>query len=381
MDKKKILILCFNDLKKDPRVSRQIELLTKEYHITTIALKKSGFEDEFIEIKKLHNKINNKLFGVFYLVLKMYQTYYNSTFNFEEVYKKISAKHYDLIISNDLNTLPFGVKISKIIKSKIIFDAHEYFPEEHNHKLYWRMLFKKYNIYLLKNNIKNINQMWSVSSGICNEYEKKYFKPVHLITNAPDKNTIKPTFNEGKVITVIHHGNADKARHIENMIDTIGSLSNKYALDLMLMANNSKRKKYLKKLKLYSKKYTNIRFINTVTKDEIIPFINKYDIGFYILSPINFNHQHALPNKIFEFIQAKLAIAIAPSLEMKKIIEKYNIGIVSKDFTVESMIESLAKLEFKEINNYKKNTLIAAEELNSKINKEKMLKLVGELMG
>ena len=55
---------------------------------------------------------------------------------------------------------------------------------------------------------------------------------------------------------------------------------------------------------------------------EIVDTIAEYDIGLFILSPINFNYYHALPNKLFEFIQARLAIAVSPSPEMARIVHR-----------------------------------------------------------
>ena len=91
--------------------------------------------------------------------------------------------------------------------------------------------------------------------------------------------------------------------------------------------------------------------------------LNNYDIGLFFVKPVTFNLLNCLPNKLFEFIQGRLAIAIGPSPEMSKIVEKHNCGFVSKDFNTNSMIELLNNLDKKNIDKAKLNSSRAAKEL------------------
>src|SRR5258706_431924 len=71
---------------------------------------------------------------------------------------------------------------------------------------------------------------------------------------------------------------------------------------------------------------------------------NEYDIGVFLLPPVNFNYQHALPNKIFEFVQARLAIVTTPNPEMKNLINTYNLGKTSMDYRPKSMAEAIMEV-------------------------------------
>ena len=94
---------------------------------------------------------------------------------------------------------------------------------------------------------------------------------------------------------------------------------------------------YYKNLESQVSQAKNTRIIPIVPFEEIIPFTSQYDIGFYILQPTNFNGDNAVPNKFFEFIQARLAIAIGPSAEMAKLVHQYHLGIMAKDLTPKAM--------------------------------------------
>jgi len=112
---------------------------------------------------------------------------------------------------------------------------------------------------------------------------------------------------------------------------------------------------------------------------EIAKSLNNYDIGVFLLLPEHFNYKYALPNKLFEFIQARLAIAIGPSIEMMKVVNDYNLGIHSKDFSSKSLAKSIAQLTPEMIMKYKINSDKCAKELSSEGNMLKIRNIIAEL--
>jgi len=114
---------------------------------------------------------------------------------------------------------------------------------------------------------------------------------------------------------------------------------------------------------------------------EIAKNTNNYDIGLFLLSPDSFSYRMALPNKFFEFIQARLAVAIWPSPEMARLVKEYSCGIVSDDFSIESMAEKLNALSKEDIMAFKMNSHNAAGQLCAEKNKDKFLSIVEGLIG
>jgi len=113
---------------------------------------------------------------------------------------------------------------------------------------------------------------------------------------------------------------------------------------------------------------------------EIVWASNDYDVGIYIFEPSNFNHQHALPNKLFEFLQARLAVAIGPSPEMANIIRKYDCGVIAKDFKPETMAEELRTLSREKLIHLKQHSARAAQEVNSERNMTRLSDIVSRFM-
>ena len=153
------------------------------------------------------------------------------------------------------------------------------------------------------------------------------------------------------------------------MIEMMDYIDKRFTLDLMLVPS---QKESFEKLKLMANKKDNVNIIEPVAFDDIVPFINQYDIGLYILPPTGFNTKHALPNKFFEYIQSRLAIAIGPSVEMVRLTKEYDFGVIAKDFTPQSMAQELNKLTKEDIMRYKENSDKAAKVLNAEENYKKI---------
>jgi len=377
--KKSILIISYSNLKNDPRVFRQIINLNKVgYQITAIGFSNPQVQGvNFIGVDKKESLLKKILFGV-YLLFGFYEKYYWSQKKIKQSIEKVKGLEFDLIFANDLDTLPLAFKLKSELNCKILFDAHEYSPREHEDRLIWNLLFKKYTHNILQNYKKYIDFMFTVCKGIADEYKKNYNLSPLVVTNATEYHEISPTIPKLKKIRMIHHGGSMKSRKIENMIMMMDEIDERYSLDLMLVNTDKTYHNYLIKL---TNRRKNVTIIPPVEMHNIVNFISKYDIGLYILEPTNFNNGMALPNKIFEFIQARLAIAIGPSPEMKSLVEEYNLGVVSADFDSKGLAISLNNLTHQNIIDFKKNSDEIAKKVNSEENVKIILKTVHQLIG
>lgn len=327
---KSILILSFTDLSKNPRPYKQINLLRDKFKISTVGIKPSGFENQFYQYKK--ESVIREILKLLLLLIKNYKKYYWSKSK-KDVLEKLKNEVFDLIIAHDERTLPLAQEISN--GAKIILDAHEYHPDEHGGSIFAKLL-KGYKIYLYRKLIKTPDAMLTVSQGISDKYSKDFNLKSTVIMNVPNYKELKPTKVQEDKIKIIHHGVAISIRKIELMIEMMNYLDDSYHLDLMLVSIRSNYF-YMKKLKKLVKGKKNVSIISPVSFENIIPTLNKYDIGINLNPPTNISLEYTLPNKFFEFIQARLAIAIGPSTEMANIVNKYDIGIVADDFSPQNL--------------------------------------------
>ena len=381
--KKKILVIVLSNLNHDARVRRQVLALKARYNVTVVCFGGDTSPDyELITITPTNLTLIRKATASFFLVMKFHSIAHRILHHYQPVVDRLSDRKFDLIIANDVETLPIAFNFPG--HPKVVFDAHEYAPRHFEDKWMWRLFFQDFNTWLCKKYIPLTAGMMTVGKGLAREYEINFgAKPV-VVTNANNYAEMEPsTVDEGK-IRLVHHGIATPSRRLELMIEIMSLLDDRFTLDLMLLVPGFASKKtrgYVDELRTLAGGDPRIKVIPPVTSREVVKTINKYDMGVFLLPPINFNYENTLPNKLFDFIQARLGVAIGPTPEMAEIVNRYQIGVVSKDFTAGSLAGCLSKLTKKEVEGYKQNAIQAATDLNAEANAKKIDELISTVLG
>ena len=379
---KKILILAFSDLNHDARVARQINFLSKNYQLTIACFDSpKSWKHEVFTIKRIKPSIFQKVIGSFFLLSGLFESAYKVIYDFPVLRKQLESRRFDLIIANDIESLPLAFKIKKT--EKILFDAHEYAPRHFEDKLVWRIFFQRFNKFLCKKYLPLVDQMLTVGKGLANEYATHYPVEPVVITNANYYAALTPTPVDEQKIRLIHHGAANPSRQLEIMIDMMNYLDDRFTLDLMLLTPaiaNKMTRGYLTLLKDLVKDNPRITIVPPVKSSEVVNFIHPYDMGIFLLPPINFNYANTLPNKLFDFIQARLAIGIGPTPEMASLVTQYDLGVVADYFTAQSLAQKINSLTAEKITYYKKQAGKAAYELSAEKNKIILNDLVAKLI-
>jgi glycosyltransferase involved in cell wall biosynthesis len=315
-----------------------------------------------------------------FLLLRIYPVAWTLLHGYREVINRFSNEELDLIIANDIEALPLAFAINP--HGKVLFDAHEYAPRHFEDKLMWRIFFQRFNIWMCKKYIPKVSAMMTVGKGLAREYESNFGKRALVISNANNYFELEPTA-AGGTVRIIHHGIATRSRNLELMIELMDLLQPRFTLDLMLLTPGSasaSTRSYIDELKKLSSHNPRIRFIPPVKSAEVVQTIRGYDIGIFLLPPINFNYANTLPNKLFDFIQARLAVAIGPTPEMADIVNTYQNGVVAKEFTAQSLANALNPLTSAQITAMKIRSTAAAKDLNAEKNKIEIQKLVDQVI-
>ena len=280
-----------------------------------------------------------------------------------------------MILANDITALPLALCTANA--TPVLFDAHEYSPREFEDQFVWRILFGRYYNYLCCKYLHKSSGMTTVCQGIANEYVKNFDVIPQVVHSVPIDQKLKPSPIKNGQIRLIHHGAAIRARHLEAMIDVMTFLGDRFTLDFMLVESD---KVYLTELKRLANKNIRIRFIPPVPMDEICATLNSYDMGLYLLPPVNFNHKHALPNKFFEFIQARLAVAIGPSPEMASILRTFGFGLVADSFDPRILAKEINAISFEDLEKYKNAAHQAAMKINYETEGKILLNLIKKII-
>lgn len=368
--------MSFSRIHLDPRVLRQLDFFEKEgFGIVLSGLEYEGVKPFFPLVSAKSPFFRALKLGIMVARLTRIRV---KEFLLHSSLKELSlvSPSFDLILASDAETWPLAIELKKSHpQAKVIFDAHEQYAKEFSDMLLWKWFHKRFVNFVCKNYIPKADKFITVCDGIAQDYEKDYGIESHLILNTPDFEPDLVPSAEKEKIQIIHHGIANRSRKIEKMILLMDYLDGRFELKLMLVPSDPS---YLKELKEMAKD-KKIEFLDPVPTQKISTFINQFDIGLFILEPVNFNYANALPNKFFEFIQARLAIAIGPSPEMKKIVEAEGNGIITKTFVEKEMAEALNSLSKEDIQLMKQNSHLAAWNYSNQQNVQVMEAMLQDL--
>lgn len=371
-----ILIISFSDLKRDPRVYRQIKALRPHHTVITAGTGDPGLPDvRFISCNVRPRSIQQKTLDALTLIIGRHDFYYWNMLHIVELDTKLQELRFDLAIANDIEALPLALKVAQ--GSPVILDAHEYSPLEFEDRWWWRWCFAPYATDMCRRYMRKAATVTTVCQGIADRYEKEFGIRAEVITNAPHFHDLSVRPTEGAAIRLIHHGAAIASRRIELMIELMDYLDERFSLDFVLVPG---KPEYLEWIRHCATGKPKIRFLQPVPMNQLVTLSSQYDIGLFLLPPTNFNYEMALPNKFFEFLQARLAVAIGPSPEMGRIVREFECGVVAEDFTPRSLAGALSALTTQDIDRMKKGADRAAHVHHAENNDKRLCALIDSVI-
>ena len=286
----------------------------------------------------------------------------------QAVLDRLRSIEADAAIANDIRALP----LAAALRLPVVFDAHEYAPDELGDELWWRMVTQPLVRWQCREYIPGVAAMMTVSEGIADAYERSYGVRATVVPNSAPYADLDPT-EVHRPIRILHHGLAQHGRGLDEMLRLADLLDGRFTLDFVLVEASPGYRDGLIRRAAHN---PSVRFPPPVPMPELVRMANGYDIGLFLLPPNNLNRRYALPNKFFEFIQARLAIAIGPSPEMARLVRQHGCGVVAADFTPEALAAELSGLDAAGIAAFKRASHAAAAELNAERDAASVLSLV-----
>ncbi|MDD4199200.1 MAG: glycosyltransferase, partial [Paludibacter sp.] len=211
---KRIIISVSNDLATDQRVWKVANSLSRngyEVHLTGRRLKNSFPLTSSIAHKRLRLLFNKGF--LFYVELNI------------RLFLLLLFSSADIFYANDTDTLPACFLAAKIKNIKLIFDAHELFPEVP--ELQNRPLVKKVWKIIEDIFFPHLTTAFTVCQSIADYYNQKYHINMKVIKNVPylhDPNEKKIIIPGKKII--LYQGAVNIGRGLEWVIDAMPYIDN-----------------------------------------------------------------------------------------------------------------------------------------------------------
>lgn len=358
----RVLVLSYSNLAMDARVLRQLRWLQTRYQVTSAAFGPSPLDE--IEHYDLENLPPyrpgrwRRLKYILQFVFGRFERLVKTNPRDQAAAAQLSQRDWDVIIANDTSALPLAAHLNS--RHGFLADLHEYSPRQSEESLVFRLTEARYVRWILRRYLPRAAAATTVSQGIAEEYAREFDVLPKVVANAAPFREAEPR-PVGSPIRVVHSAAPSPARRIEVMIEAFRATTADVTFDLYLIDNGSA---YVSRLRRLADEIDRVRILPPISNSQLIDTLATYDLGVHILPPINFNHRWALPNKLFDYVQARLGLITGPSPEMQRIIETHGIGAITEDFSAEALTRTLDRLDSDTVTQWKLAAHHAARELS-----------------
>jgi hypothetical protein len=374
----RILCISFSDIKADARVLRQLDVLAEFGDVTTLGYgDKPDAAAEHLRIDSALPSLPQTLAGVALLALRSYKHLELKAPAVRAAADLVAGRTFDLVVANEARALPLAHHVAG--GAPVWGDMHEWAPEERVHVLSWRLLIKPFMTYVCAKYLPRTQAVTVVNDSIARLYEQEFGCTTATVRNARAFEELRPSPESPDTIRLVHSGAAVPGRNLEGMIQAVGMLGPGYSLDFYLVPARDGGK-YLRVLESLASGPNKVTFHPPVSPADLPAVLNRYDVGIFSLPPQTRNHALMLPNKFFDFVQARLAIVFSPSPETSRLIERYDLGAVTEDFSPESLARTLQQLDRNRITASKANAHASALELSSKVDEDTEREILRRLL-
>ena len=376
MSKKTILVVSFTEIGSDVRILRHIEALSAHYSITTIGYGAAPRDSKnHYQIPGTCRYLPLNLLGIASLLFRRFRRATTRTPAVIFVEKILERLEFDAIFLNDVQTLP--LLKNSLSEFKVIVDMHEYAPREMEDDWRFRLLLQRYYTWMCKRYLGLANLVLTVSPGLKVGYDNLCGTSAYVIRNICKFEEVGPKVNTGP-IRLVHSGLAVRGRKLEVMIHAAADIEN-IELDMYLV-EAPRQKRYLALLNKTASRTNNVSIKAPVKQDLIVSNLNQYDVGLLLIAASNFSLKHGLPNKLFDYLQARVMTIAGPSPDMAEVVLENHLGHVLSTYGSEELRSYLINLDRSVIENFKKNADSAAQIVNQETEMGKLMNLVLNLV-
>ncbi|APG63860.1 hypothetical protein LPB136_13360 [Tenacibaculum todarodis] len=327
---KRIIVSVTNDLSTDQRVDKVCNTLhNNNFNVLLIGRK---LPNSFKLDRKYNTKRINLLFNTGFL--------FYAEYNFRIFFLLLFSKK-DILLSNDLDTLLANFLVGKIQRKKLVYDSHELFtesPELINKPFVKYVWLKLENLILPK-----LENCYTVCKSIADFYNKKHKTNFKVVRNLPVKKTIKKgkiSFSTKTKKIIIYQGSLNIGRGLELMINVMKHLNN----HIFIIIGSGDVYEDLKNKTTKENLNDKVKFLGKLTPKELHKITPLADLGISLEENLGLNYRYALPNKIFDYIQAEVPVLVSNLPEMKRVIIDYKVGEIINDRAPKKLANQIKKI-------------------------------------
>ena len=366
----KITISVINDLVTDQRLHRMASALSeKGYRIELVGrkLKRSlPLDDMGFQATRFRMLVRKGPFFYAFFNLRLFIF--------------LLTRKQDLLISIDLDTLAANYLVSRMRKIPLLYDSHEYFTEVP--ELIGRPRVKRIWEQIEKKTLPNIRNAITVSESIAKTYQKKYQVSFQVVRNVAER---RVPIHDQEFHTrytanykIIYQGALNVGRGLELMIHAMKHMSD----TSFFIAGDGDIRQELIELVHELNLTDRVHFLGRLLPDLLYKVTCQCNMGISLEEDMGLSYRMSLPNKLFDYIQARIPVLCSDLPEMSKLVRTYGIGQVLETRSPEALAKkAIHLLQNKKLQKELKAKLEEASlSLCWENEKEKLIDIVRNLM-
>lgn len=365
MTRASLLILSFSPIVADARVLKQVELFSDRYDVTTCGF--GPAPDGVVDHVEVPDGLSATDVDGRLITARWYSRAFWSTSAVAWARRALRGRTFDVVLADDVEAVPVALGLSP--RCGVHADLHEYAPAQHDENPAWKRRIAPYKSWLCRRYVTRAASVTTVAEGIAAEYRRVFGIEAGVVTNAAPFHDLQPgpvpTPEEGP-LRLVHSGVAQRKRRLDLLVDAVHATPSDVTLDLFLVPNDPAHLDELHE-RVAADPRGRVRIHEPVPYADLITTLNGYDVGLAVFPFVNFNIRWSLPNKLFDYVQARLGIVVGPSPEMAGRVERWGVGVVSPDFSVESLAAVLTALDRDTVRDLKAAAHARARELSAEI--------------
>ncbi|HAH56860.1 MAG: glycosyltransferase [Lentimicrobium sp.] len=286
-----------------------------------------------------------------------------------------------LLVANDLDTLLANFIAHKLKKIPLIYDSHEFYTEtpELVNRPGVQHIWQRIEGFIFP----KLGDIITVNDSIARLYEKKYGKPVHVVRNIPRSRVSKLKTSRQELglpndqwIVILQGAGLNIQRGAEEAIEAMAYLQN----TLLLIIGSGDVIQTLKIRAAQPEIAGKVMFRDKMPYAQLMAYTSNADLGLTLDKDTNLNYRFSLPNKLFDYIHARIPVLASNLPEIARIIKIYNIGRITDNHDPKKLaliMEEMLHIET-DRNKWKEGLNRAARELTWENEEKKLHKIYGQ---
>jgi glycosyltransferase involved in cell wall biosynthesis len=227
----------------------------------------------------------------------------------------------DVVHANDLETLPAGVVLSRLGSARLVYDAHELYSE---FEAPVPRLTRRLTLALERSLAHRADAVITVSDALAEELRQllRLRQRPLVVLNTPRRADLIPRPSDGRPLRAVYQGRLGPGRALEDLLAAAEADGVELSLRIPL-ADVGELRAAVAGEGLAGR----VHVLDPVDPDDVLDALLEFDVGILFDRPRTRNGELSMPNKLFEYLMAGLAV-VAPRLEsIGPLLEQERVGI------------------------------------------------------